>query len=412
MAFGTAVTQGILGSYDKTAGTFDISIDPKLWPALQAKSPILDMLERPSVDEVEFKWEVDKAPDRIYTAANIASGADLNATNTAMLFSAHAGLEVGSLIRNIDRATPIPGAGYFGQDEIMEITGFTGTYPNYTAVTVKRAVNGDGTNGYYVDASNCQKDGDRFEVLYAPKGEGSGPDINKYTDVVQVSNYVNNLDFYLTVTGDQMASKRLVAGDTLANQTQKMLTKMQNDLEAMFFYGVLASTPQGSNTVVRRTKGLDGFVAATGGNIDVTTKDVTPAALDGLMAEIMYDKSDPADRYIIACHPAQARKISAFGIDKVRLGQTETKYGRYIDTFKTDLGVDLPVIWSLNIARSDLFIIDMNKVMLPVFRPWAKAEWTYGDDGVDAWRQRYLGSFGVKVVDPLISHAKLAQLAW
>jgi hypothetical protein len=130
--FGTDVTAGILGSYDKTAGTFDISIDPKLWPALQAKSPILDMLDRPAIDEVEFKWEVDVAPTRTYVTADIASGIDLSATNTTAKLSAYTGLEVGSLIRNVSRATPIPGAGYFGQDEIMEVTAITGT----TSITV------------------------------------------------------------------------------------------------------------------------------------------------------------------------------------------------------------------------------------------------------------------------------------
>jgi hypothetical protein len=54
----------------------------------------------------------------------------------------------------------------------------------------------------------------------------------------------------------------------------------------------------------------------------------------------------------------------------------------------------------------------MAKVSLPVFRPFEKAQWSYGDDGVDAYRQRYLGSFGVKVVDPLYSHAKLGLLPW
>jgi hypothetical protein len=70
------------------------------------------------------------------------------------------------------------------------------------------------------------------------------------------------------------------------------------------------------------------------------------------------------------------------------------------------------VLWTLNCTKSDLFIVDMNKVGIAMFRPFQKATWTYGDDGTDAWRQRYLGELGVKVVDGIYSHAKLGKVAW
>jgi len=54
----------------------------------------------------------------------------------------------------------------------------------------------------------------------------------------------------------------------------------------------------------------------------------------------------------------------------------------------------------------------MDKVSMPVFRPFEVAEVTYADDGTDAWRQRYLTSVGVKVIDPLYSFGKLAGLTW
>jgi hypothetical protein len=79
---------------------------------------------------------------------------------------------------------------------------------------------------------------------------------------------------------------------------------------------------------------------------------------------------------------------------------------------RTDLGVDLPVIWTLNCSKSDLFNHRHEQIAIAQFRPFAKATWTYGDDGVDAWRQRYLGEIGVKVVDGLYSHAKLGYITW
>jgi hypothetical protein len=409
MAAGTwpdvaTAASGATRTDNKTAYTFDRSVDSKLWAALMAKSPILDMLQRPSVDNFKFEWETDVAPTRIYTEATSGSttidGSGTN-TNNVVEFTSVEGLEQGALLRNIDVATTL---GSYGQDELLEVRSFSGN----VVTTYRDAANINSGTGSAAHAL-----GHRFEVVYTPKQEGSGPDKNKYTDVVLAENYANSVDFYLTVTGDQAATKRLVAGDTVENQFQKNLLRLQNDLEGMFFYGALNSQGvAGSASYVRRTKGFDYWVGVANGNTDMTTKDVVPEALDGLFYKIMEDKTDPSDRFIIACHPYNARKISQFGIDKVVTDNNATKWGRHIDTFKSDLGIEAPVIWSLNITKSDLFIIDMGKVFLPVFRPFTKAQWSYGDDGVDAFRQRYLGSFGVKVVDGLYSHAKLGLLPW
>lgn len=388
----------------KTAYTFERSVDQKLWKALMAKSPFLDKLTRNSVSNFKFEWETDTAPTRLYTEGSSTdttidgSGA---ATNCHVSFVSVAGLEEGSLIRNATRATPV---GSYGQDEIMEVTGIS-----TLDVTVVRDANRQNSG----TGSTAHATGDVFEVIYTPKEEGSSPDENKYTDVTLVENYANSVDFYLAITGDQAATKRLVAGDTIDNQFQKNLLNLQNQLEGMFFYGCLNNGANaGSSAYVRRTKGFDAFVGASGGNYDVTTCDVTDDAIDDLFAAILTDKTDPSDPFLIVCHPQNARKISKFGIDKVRTTNEVNKWGRYVDTFRSDLGVEAEVLWTLNVSKSDLFIVDMAKVSLEVFRPFEAAKWSYGDDGVDIWRQRYLGSMGVKVVDGLYSHAKLGKISW
>jgi hypothetical protein len=406
MAWPAPATTGVTSTWDKTANTFDRSVDQKLWAALMAKSPILDMVSRVPVDNFKFEWETDVAPVRTYTSEASGEATDMMGSahdaDNLIQFTSVTGLEQGAIMKNISRVTTV---GSYGQDELLEVKLITGLHVDFNR-DIGAQANAD-TN------STAHTAGDVYQVVYTPKPEGSGPDANKYTDVGLESNYCNSVDFYLTVTGDQAAVKRLVAGDTVDNQFQKNLLALQNDLEGMFFYGAQnATTAVGSASQVRRTKGFDAFLASSSANYDITTKDVTPTALDSLFAEIMYDKTDPSDRFIIACNPFNARKISQFGIDKVVTDNNATKWGRHIDTFKTDLGVEAPVIWSLNISRSDLFIIDMDKVSMPVFRPFTKAQWTYGDDGVDAFRQRYLGSLGVKVVDAMYSHAKLGLLPW
>jgi len=392
-------------TYDKTAYTFDTSVDPKLWAALMAKSPLLDKVSRFPVDNFEFKWETANEPTRTYVLESSTNGIeDSNAAYVAATFTGGSDIEQGTLLKNVSIATPI---GTFQQDEVLEVTS------NTAGVCVVQRNANNVVGGTTDQGSTLHAVGNSFAVIHVPKEEGSSPNRNKYKDVTLVSNYTNILDFYLTVTGSQAATKRLVAGDTLQAQFDNCLNQLQNELEGMLLYGCLnADANAGSDTYVRRTKGLDQFVCATGANVDYTSLAVTESALNELIENIVTDKSDPSDDYVIVCHPQNARTISAFGADKVRTTPEKTKWGRFIDTFRSDLGIDLDVLWTLNCSKSDLFIIDMNKISFAQFRPFQTATWTYGDDGVDAFRKRYLGEVGVKVVDALYSHAKLGKITW
>jgi len=382
-----------------------------------AKSPLLDMIPRTSVDNWKFEWETDVEPTRTYTLAG-SSNIDTHATNTTAVFTGSPEIELGTILRNATRATPI---GTHQQDELLEVTvnSFSSGTNTCTSGIVRNA--GDAYGGTELTGSAVHAETDVFEVVWCPKPEGSAAGVNKYQDVALVENYTNIVDFYLEVTGSQAATKRLVAGDSLQNQFNKGLLKLQNELESMLLYGCINQGASGTaadyeyygkDTYVRRTKGIDQWLCASGGNIDYTTLDVTEDALNGLFQTIVTNKTDPADKFIIVCHPQNARKISAFGQDKVQIGIEQTKWGRTIDTFKSDLGIQAPVLWTLNCSKSDLFILDLNKVALPVFRPFQKATWTYGDDGTDAWRQRYLGECGVKCVNGIYSHGKIGKISW
>ena len=404
-------------SWDKASGTQGLSIDSKLWAALAAKHPILDMLQRPAVDEVKFSWETDVMPTRVYTAASGAGTEppDAAGTGTALSLTGGAAIPVGSIIRYVTNATPVISATYLN-DELLQVTANDLQSPAVLTLQRNVGVPSGSTLGTGSAAANFADTG-QYEIVYQPKQEGSSMEENKYTDVTLVDNYVNTVDFYLTVTGDQKASRPMVAADSLANQTAKCLLNLANDIERMFFYGVInadSSTTYnpGADAHIRRTKGLDQWVTATGGNVDYTTLDVTEKAINDLVYNMHVAKTDLTDRFIIACHPYNARKFSAMGADKVVIGQELTKWGRYINSFVSDLGVTIPIIHTLNLSKSDLYIIDMEKVALPTFRPFEVAEVTYGDDGTDAWRQRYLTSLGVKCVNGLYSFGKLSGLSW
>ena len=390
-------------TWDKTANTFGRSVDSQLWPALMARSPLIAYLPRFTVDHTVFEWETQNEPTRLYTEANDGStDIEGSATGTTVVFSAGP-VEPGMLLKNASKATPI---GSYGIDEVMLVTAVSGL-----SCTVKRDYQNIGlTPG---QGSTAHALTNVFECIGYAKEEGSGPGANRYRDVTLASNYTQLMDFHLNVTGSQMASKRLLPADNLAAQTKLGVEKLANEMESMFLYGALNSGANGGNdSYVRTSKGFQQFINGSGSNVDYATKVVTAPALDARFAAIIDDNTDPTDKFIIACHPSRAREMSHFGEDIVRTTQNETVWGREIKTFKSDLGIEADILWTLNCSKSDLFIINLNKVGIAEYRPWMQTEVTYSDDMVDAWRQRVLGEYGFKVVDGLYSHAALQYLTW
>ena len=320
-------------------------------------------------------------------------------------------MQEGAIIRNSTRATPI---GTYEVDEIMQV--------NEVAATELHVVR-DFARQNSGTGSTAHVNGDYFEVLWSPKEEGSSPDENRYKDVSLVYNYVNTLDFHLNVTGDQLASKRLVAGDTLQRQFEDRLVELKNDMESMLLYGAMnyggagteADAYAGSDSYVRTTKGLQNFIAATGGNVDYTSHIVTEQSINALMMTLLTNGVDMTDKFLLVAHPQHIRTINSFGSDKVRITQAETKWGRALKSLETDLGIELELVPCLNCSKSDMFILDTKKIKLAEFRPFFKMEWgidTSTPTGVDVWNQRYLGSYGVKVVDGTKSHALQSAITW
>ena len=425
-------TPGVdVASYDKTANTYSRNIDSVLYPMLCAKSQLVDRFQKVPVDGTKYEWEsantrgksfVSDAPAGTTAIVGSATGTKIGGNTTGIGLT----LQAGSLIRNMSRATPV---GTYGADEVILVTTAVGT-TNAGDITVKRnyaqPVGSTADNGSTAHAAT-----DTFEILASPKQEGSSPDENKYTDVTTAANYTQIMDFYLTVTGSQLASKRLIAADSLQSQFDNRLVELKNEMESMLLYGAVNpdSAAQGADTEANAWIGTDAFARTTkgfqqfqnvasaysAGLVDYATKAVAESAISQLIANLMSAGNDMSDPLILVAHPNNIRTISAFGADKVRITQAETKWGRALKSLETDLGVELELVPCMNASKSDLFVMNTKKVFLTEFRPFVKMEWgidTSTPDGTDAWKQRYLGEYGVKVIDGPKSHASLQYITW
>ncbi len=389
-------------TYDKLASTFDRSLDGKLWPALIAKAPLLGMLAYFDVNTDYYEWETANVMSRIYTEASSGStDIDGSTSGTTIVVSDATGLEEGAIIRNASRATPI---GTYGADETMEVTAIS----TNTLTVVRDVGRQNSGTGSAVHAL-----ADTFEVVFTPKEEGSSMGDNKYQDVSLVGNYTNIIDFSIMVTGSQAASKRIVASDSLATQIDNQVRDIARQIEKMFFYSALNNGANaGSDSYVRRTKGFQNYVAASGGNIDYSTKDVTEDALNALIQTYLTNDNDDSDPLVICSHPFNIGKIIDFGSDKVRIGQAETVWGRTLKTWMSKWGIEIPLVISNNVSKSDLFVVNLKKAGIAEFRPWKQGKLTFDDDLVDSDRYRHLCEIGVKVVDGLKSHAAMGYLSW
>ena len=415
-------------TYDKTASTMGRSVDSVLWPMLCAKSQLLDRIPKMSVDNTKFEWETANTTGKTFLAEASGGVTDINGSTSGtkigcgLITGRGVSVEVGSIIRNASVATPI---GTHGVDELMQVTANAGadgsdiTVQRNWAIPVGSAQN-TGSNAHTATST--------YEILYSPKLEGSSPSWNRYTDVTLVTNFTQIMDFYLTVTGSQLASKRLVAGDSLQRQFDDRLVELKNEMESMVLYGAVnvgsaatqaASTEAnawaGTAAYYRTSKGLQNFLAVTGGNVDYTSVAVTETAINNLVVTLLTNGVDMSDKFLVVTHPVNIQTISSWGADKVRVTQNETKWGRALKNYETDLGVDLELVPCLNCSKSDLFIVDTKKIFIAEFRPFVKFEWgidTSTPDGTDAWKQRYLGELGVKVVDGAKSHGLLSKITW
>jgi len=380
---------------------------------LLAKSQFLDSCPvGAQTDEPKVEWVSSQTNARTFLAA-AASGGDIAGSATAVKIGCGTGygttVPVGSIIRNSSLATPL---GTYKVDEILQVTANDGT-----DLTVTRDYGRNGTTPG--QGSTAHTATATWEVLFVPRQEGSVPDLNKYKPTTTDYNYTSILDFYLTVTGTEMARRPLIVADNMARQYEDRMTELKNDLSQFILYGATnkpsGTETGGADTAIRTTKGVLQALAQANGNVDYASTVVSESAINKLFETILSNGCERVAPYKIVCHPQHARIISGFGADKVRIERVDKTWGRYLTTFVSDLGFEAEIVADPLVSKSNLFVLNMSKVELVPFRPWQKLEWgmdTSTPDGSDSYKMRVVGEYTVRVIDPLKAHGVMTLLSW
>lgn len=406
-------------SWDRTKTTEGRQVDSVLWPMLCAKSQMLDAVKYGSqIDEPKIEWVSAQTNGRTVTCSNTTDTTiDGSATNQVLVVTDASKLEKGAILRNASVATPL---GTYKVDEIMQVTGISG---NTLTLTRDYGRNG-ATPG---QGSTAHVAGNTYEVLFTNKEEGSAAGVNLYKPTTVSYNYTSILDMNLVVSGTELARRPLVAADNIQRQYEDRMVELKNSVSSMIMYGAsnygggtaesmtVFGDVAGTDAYVRTTKGVLQALAQSGGNTDYTSTAVTETGINNLFETILNNGCERVAPYKIFVHPKHMRTIAQWGADKVRIERTDKQWGRYVTSYVSDLGFEAEIIADPIIAKSNLFLLNMDKIEFIPFRPWQKLEWgitTSTPDGTDAYKMRVLGEYTVKVVDPLKAHGCMTLLSW
>lgn len=417
MALATAPS---FASFDVTSRTEGRAVDSVLWDYMFAKSRLLEVIGTgPKINQQRYEWMNLGAPAITVTALNTTNTSiDSSNSGTGLEVSAAdaAKLMPGALLQNASRATEVDSATY-KDNEILQVTAVD--YDTGICTIARNIAVPTGSAG----GTGCDHHGstDVFRILAIPHQEGSvaSLDPNSYKAQTILENYTAIQTVKLQVTGSQLARDMEVVASDMERQYSREMLNLKNQVASLVFYGFNSATAVGSDTVIRMVKGVKDFVqdniVAANALVDYTTTTLTADAINALFLGLWNNGADPSEPYKIVTSGASGQVISSWENDKVRTTWQEGRVGRHITEFVSDLGFTAEVIVDPIISKSDLFLIQPEKIKLIPFRPWFKTEWgldTSSPNGDDMYYTRVIGEHTLEVVDPGMAHAAITYLTW
>lgn len=295
--------------------------------------------------QLKHSWLADEIAPETVTATTDCGVADKTFTVSAADF---AWLKVGDILK--DKAV----------DELLRIA--TLTAPGTVIVTK-----------YPTDANIAAHSATAvYRIVSRPKKQGDTPGDDPVTVRESLDNYVQLFERGIKLTDEAKQIEMRGVADELAFQIEKKTYEVKRELGFAVIYG--KAKVAASITEAATMGGILEFLSKTGTNkIDAAGGSITETLINDAVQLVIDD--GVVDPDIIVCGSKVARDIGKFGQDYVRLNSAETKRGHFVDTFRTDTGLTLPIILEPELDNQFLMILRKADLALVPFDPWSRYVW-------------------------------------
>lgn len=306
-------------------------------------------------------------------------GLDAAGTNVDLAVTTGQGVRtrVGTLLRDNTK----------GKTEILQVTAIS-----TDTLTV--------TRGYGTSSPESHAEGSTWSIVGSPRQSGQDASDDVSTARSRKSNYCQIFERAVKIAGDSQAVNKAGVPDELARQTMARMMELLRELDESIIKSYI-STSAGSDSVYRSMRGLIEFLTQSGANSTTTDEAISTDVLNQMVQDIYDDGGSPN---IIVCNQVQARKISRFDSDKVRVVQDSRIAGRYVSQFMSDLGIVLDIVVDRWVPQDTVMALDTSRITVV---PMVGRQFGIGELAKtgDAFKRQILGDYTLEVRNATQAHA-------
>jgi nucleotide-binding universal stress UspA family protein len=338
----------MLDSYSQTAArAFKEDISDILDLILKKDIALLGQIQvKGKATQLIHYWLADEQAPEVVTATSSMSGADKDFQVSA---GDYAWVNVGDILK--DKAV----------DELLRVASKTDS--GYHIVVTKYPTDAN----VAVHSATAQ-----YRIVSRPKLQGGTPGDDPVTVREQLFNTVQLFERGIKLTDEAKQIAMRGVTDELSYQIEKKTYEVKRELGFAVIYGNYKAA-----SAITEASTMSGILeilnVAAANRVDASGDSITETMINDAVEEILNDGVTDPD--IIVCGTKVSRDIGKFGEDYVRLNSAETKRGHFVDTFRTDTGLTLPIILEPELDDQFCMILRKKDLALVPFDPWSRYVW-------------------------------------
>ena len=296
--------------------------------------------------DTTHKWPEDSlAPNSVLVAEDVFSDT-VPATGATLAVTAGHGsrVRIGALLKDVAAGT----------QEVFQATAVAAD-----TVTITRAYGSTTAEAHELDCT--------LRIIGSPiqelKAAGAADDIWS-KGPKEATNYAQL--FERTVTGGdtlkRLAENGMVAGvkSWMQHQIELRTEELKEELADTVINGIISATA-GSDTVYRTMMGIVEFLSQAG-SLLIDDVEVFDEAAANAMVKAAWDEGAKPDCLVVSS--ALVSAINAWETDRVRVANDEQKAGRQITRWRSELGMEFPIVPDRYVAADVAMLLETKNIRL------------------------------------------------